>query len=79
MAVKVDTSQYLTEEEIQVALNEMEQDGLLNTSPILVRSAEDSIIRVSFHDRHTTYLKSHPKISPQDYLANIKTMIRIRV
>jgi hypothetical protein len=79
MAVKVDTSQFMTEEEIQDALSEMEQDNLLNTSPILVRSAEDSVIRVSFHDRHTTYLKAHPKINPQDYLANIKTMIRIRV
>jgi hypothetical protein len=79
MAVKVDTSQFMTEEEIQEALNEMEGDNLLNTSPILVRSAEDSVIRVSFHDRHTAYLKTHPKISPQDYLANIKTMIRIRI
>jgi hypothetical protein len=79
MALKVDTSQFLSEEEIQQALFEMEQDDLLDTSPILVRNAEDSIIRVSFHDRHTMYLKTHPKVSPQDYLANIKTMIRIRV
>jgi len=78
MAVKIDTSTFMTEEEIQEALNEMEQDELLNTGPILVRSAEDSIIRVSFHDRHTIYLKNHPKVNPQDYLANIKTMIRIR-
>jgi hypothetical protein len=78
MALKIDTSAFLSEEEIQEALCEMEQDKLLNTSPILIRSAEDSIIRVSFRDRHTIYLKNHPKISPQDYLANIKTMIRIR-
>jgi hypothetical protein len=79
MALKVDTSEYLTEEEIQETLNEMEQNELLNTGPVLVRSAEDSLIRVSFHDRHTIYLKNHPKVSPQDYLANVKTMIRIRI
>jgi hypothetical protein len=68
----------MTEQEIQLALDEMEQDMLLDTSPILTRSAEDSIIRISFHDRHTAYLKTHPKVNPQDYLANVKTMIRIR-
>jgi hypothetical protein len=79
MAFKIDTTVFMDEQEIEQALNAMELDELLNTSPILVRSAEDSIIRVSFHDRHTTYLRTHPKINPQDYLANIKTMIRIRV
>lgn len=78
MAQKIDTSEFMTEAEINQALSDMEQDELLNTAPIIVRSAEDSVIRVSFRDRHTAYLKAHPKINPQDYLANIKTMIRIR-
>jgi hypothetical protein len=52
---------------------------LLNTSPVLARSAEDSIIRIPFRERHISYLKTHPKVNPQDYLANIKTMIRIRI
>jgi hypothetical protein len=78
MPFKIDTSEFLSDEEIQQALSEMEQDALLNTSPVLMRSAEDSIIRVSFRERHTMYLKAHPKTSPQDYLANVKTMIRIR-
>jgi tRNA U34 5-carboxymethylaminomethyl modifying enzyme MnmG/GidA len=76
---KIDTSLFMNAQEIQQALHDMEQDELLNTGPILVRSAEDSIIRVSFRDRHTVYLKNHPKVNPQDYLSNIKTMIRIRV
>jgi hypothetical protein len=78
MALKVDTSQFMTKEEIDQAIYDMEQDNLLNTNPIIVRSAEDSVIRVSFRDRHKDYLDAHPKVNPQDYLANIKTMIRIR-
>jgi hypothetical protein len=79
MPFKIDTSEYLNDQEIQEVLDEMEQDLLLNTKPILIRSAEDSLIRVSFRDRHTIYLKNHPKISPQDYLSNLRTMIRIRI
>jgi hypothetical protein len=78
MAFKLDTSDFIDEETIQQILNEMEHDDLLNTGTILMRNAEDSIIRVAFHERHTTYLKTHPKINPQNYLANLKTMIRIR-
>jgi hypothetical protein len=79
MAFKIDTSDYLNELEIEQVLCDMEEDQLLNTGPILTRSVDDSVIRISFRDKHTVYLKNHPKVSPQDYLANVKTMIRIRV
>jgi hypothetical protein len=79
MANKIVMSDFMTQEEVQDSLTEMELDELLNTGPVFVRSAEDSIISVPFRERHTVYLINHPKVNPQDYLSNLKTMIRIRV
>jgi hypothetical protein len=78
MPFKIDTSQFLSEEEISQTLTDMEGDELLNTKPIYIRDADDSLRLISFREKHTAYLRLHPKISPQDYLANVKTMIRIR-
>lgn len=68
----------MDELEIDQALDQMEQDSLLLTEPgHMINSAHTDQI-VSFHEKHATYLKTHPKVNPADYLSNLRTMIKIR-
>ena len=75
----VDTSAFMNEAEIKEALSDMEQDNLLDTKTMLVRDTENSLQLVTFSEPHLAYLKAHPKVDPQNYLSNLKTMIRKRV
>lgn len=75
---KTNVAEFMDKESIDQMLSEMEADVLLNTDPIMVKDDEGSARFISFHERHQTYLQTHPKVNPQNYLANIKTMIRIR-
>jgi hypothetical protein len=70
---------FLNEAEIKDALAVMEQDNLLNTAPCYVKDSLTSIHLVTFREKHMIYLKSHPKVNPQHYLSNLRTMIKIRV
>jgi hypothetical protein len=76
---KPDKSQFISEEDINQVLSAMESDILLNTSPVLVNDSESSVRLVTFSEKHAAYLKSHPSVNPQDYLANLKTMVRKRI
>jgi hypothetical protein len=63
---------------IAAALSSMEHDTLLRTAPVVVHDELGSINVVTFKEKHLSYLKEHPKVNPQIYLANLRTMIKIR-
>jgi hypothetical protein len=69
---------FMDETEIRQTLNSMEQDATLRTSPSYITNTPEAIGLVSFRKKHLTYLKEHPKVNPQHYLSNLKTMIKIR-
>jgi hypothetical protein len=68
---------FMNDDEIKEALETMAQDGGLSTKPAYVKE-ESSIRLISFQEKHTAYLKMHPKVNPKDYLSNLRTMIKIR-
>ncbi|MEO6761755.1 MAG: hypothetical protein ABI220_05310 [Candidatus Saccharimonadales bacterium] len=60
-------------------LQAMEVDDSLNTESTYCANSElypDN--QMPFADRHIAYLKAHPKLDPQHYLANLRLMIRVR-
>lgn len=71
---------FLSEQEIRLALQQMEKDATLSSKPSLMNDndASSSIREVSFMERHMTYLREHPKVNPEHYLSNLRTMIKIR-
>jgi len=69
---------HMGEDEIHEALIGMESDLNLKTGPSYKTDALHSTKRVSFQDTHKAYLKGHPKVNPKNYLANVRTMIKIR-
>lgn len=66
---------FMEEAAIYEALGQMEQDILLNTPD---SQTLDSLELVSFREKHMAYLKGHPKVNPENYLSNLRTMIKIR-
>jgi hypothetical protein len=75
---KPDKQIFMDETEIDEALDFMEQDISLKTPPSYVRETISSIKLMSFREKHLSYLKAHPKINPENYLSNLRTMIKIR-
>ncbi len=69
---------FISEEQVREALRQMEQDATLNTDPVLIRNIPGSARSAPFEQRHLTYLKEHPKVDPEDYLSNLRTVLRIR-
>lgn len=70
---------FLDEIEIKEILRSMQRDKSMNTEPLYVKSEDSPDKTISFYKRHTDYLKGHPKVNPEHYLANLRTMIKIRV
>jgi hypothetical protein len=68
----------MTEDEIRAALTSMEKDDSFNTRPVYVKDPLASIKLISFYEKHMAYLKEHPKINPEYYLANLRTVLRVR-
>jgi|GEM_PF-1135075 len=66
---------FMNEGEISEVLNLMEQNASLKTS---LKGTAHAIHHMSFHEIHMTYLKEHPKVNPEHYLSNLRTMIKIR-
>jgi hypothetical protein len=62
---------------IAAALTSMERDNLLKTPPAPIDNGL-GIDMVTFKEKHLIYLQKHPKVNPQTYLANLRTMIKIR-
>lgn len=69
---------FLTEEEIQLELESMERDSSIDTKPSYEKAGDNSTRLVTFQQRHMAYLKEHPKLNPEHYLSNLKTVLRIR-
>ncbi|HSW36767.1 MAG TPA: hypothetical protein VLG37_00155 [Candidatus Saccharimonadales bacterium] len=78
---KADKPIFMEEAEIHQALTEMALDSSLNTNnakPGYAKKEEYPANRLPFYQKHMEYLKSHPKVNPAHYLANLRTMIKIR-
>jgi hypothetical protein len=68
----------VTEQEIRDELAQMEDNPSLDTRLKLSKEEEFSLKALTFQEKHVVYLKQHPKINPNSYLANLKTMLKIR-
>ena len=66
--------QHITEEQILEELKSMVSDASYKTEKGYINVDE----LVSFTKKHSTYLKTHPKVNPQYYLANLRVMTRAR-
>jgi hypothetical protein len=75
---KPDKQVFMCEAEIEEALSSMEQNSSFKTPPGYAREDISSIRLMTFREKHVAYLMSHPKINPEDYLANLRTMVKIR-
>ena len=69
----------MQEEDIRQELVLMESNPELDTRVSLIRDETASVHLISFQEKHLSYLRQHPKVSPVSYLTNLKTMIKIRV
>lgn len=79
MNIKAHNYNKMTEEEISVVLKKLEADPAFVTTPAY--RANTSLFpnnSISFVDAHLTYLKLHPKLDPNHYLANLRLMTRKR-
>ena len=68
----------ISEIEIREELTKMELNPELNTKASLVKESQSSLRLMTFEEKHLSYLRQHPKVSPLPYLANLKTMIKVR-
>ena len=62
---------FLTEDEISDTLKSMIDDEGLQTGATKSQKTD-------FRNLHAAYLRGHPKVNPENYLANLRTMIKIR-
>lgn len=65
--------------EIQRTLQRMAQDVAFNTESSYSANGEkypDNLM--PFVDKHMAYLNTHPSIDPQQYLANLRLMTRLK-
>ena len=69
----------LDENELVVKLKELEQDPTMKTESVYSPSAtEDSQSKLSFTERHLTYLRKNRHVNPDHYLSNLALMIKKR-
>ncbi len=69
---------FMTDEEIQEELTQMESDSSINTKPAYDKYDHSPEKLLTFRDRHSDYLKKHPKVNPQHYLSNLRAVLRVR-
>jgi hypothetical protein len=78
MNITLSQKKFLDSEEARLAreeLRRMESDASYNTQPIYVTGL---IQALPFVEKHMTYLSNRPKLDPQQYLANLRLMTRIK-
>jgi hypothetical protein len=72
----------LTPEEVERVENElgkMLEDDNFNTLSSYIASTEVySDHQIPFVQKHMAYLRSHPKVNPDQYLSNLRMMTKIR-
>lgn len=70
---------FIDQQEVEKILTDMEKDSTYATNRGYVRDTPQSEKRsVSFREFHLDYLKKHPKVNPEHYLSNLRTMLKIR-
>jgi len=70
----------LLDGEVREKLREMERDLSLNTR-ISSYSANSELYpdnQIPFVEKHIAYLMSHPKVVPEQYLSNLRLMLKVR-
>lgn len=70
--------EFLTQAEVECELRGMINDVRFNTATVSARDADNTIKKIDFYKKHSTYLSTHPKVDPEKYLLNLRTMTRIR-
>lgn len=69
----------MSEQDVMTALQVMEDDpGMVTESAYKANIEQWPDHRISFSDSHILYLKNHPALNPEHYLANLKLMIKKR-
>jgi hypothetical protein len=68
----------VSEDEVKAELVLMENNPELDTPASLAKGDDLPDYLISFQEKHIKYLREHPKVNPAPYLANLKTMIKIR-
>ena len=72
----------LTPEEVERVENELRkmlEDDNFNTLSSYIASTEVySDHKIPFVQKHMAYLRSHPKVNPDQYLSNLRMMTKIR-
>lgn len=69
----------MEEDQIRAALSAMERDRSFNTKSSY--SANENLYPdnvMSFTQKHLAYLKAHPSLRPEHYLANLRLLIKKR-
>ena len=61
--------------EVRAELERMEADNMYNTQPIYAATMVEA---KTFVAKHMDYLCERPKLDPQQYLANLRLMTRIK-
>lgn len=74
-----DKPRHMDEDEIKQALTLMELDSTLITNASFAKDTLDPVSLQTFREKHMAYLKGHPKVNPQHYLSNLRTMIKKRI
>jgi hypothetical protein len=78
-AVRTATAQNLEDIGVEATLKNMVQDPMLNTRSSYSANADSYPDgQIPFVEKHMAYLMDHPKLSPVQYLANLRLMIRQR-
>jgi hypothetical protein len=73
-----DKPNFIEDSVVETMLAEMENDCHLNTKPILANDGSTGLHLVSFKEKHYKYLVDHPKVNRESYLANLRTMTKVR-
>lgn len=68
----------MTEADIKQALMAMRRDTSLKTEPAASNPSQPIHNQLPFEEIHLAYLLGHPKVNVQNYLANLRVMIKVR-
>ena len=76
--LKLITANYMPEAEVQAALLLMESDNAYNTGSSYSTNSAYPDNQIPFTKKHLAYLKNHPKLDPEQYIANLRLMAKVR-
>lgn len=66
-------------EQARLILLQMEKDFTYNTgSSYAANIDKHPDHKISFTDKHMDYLQNHPSVNPDQYIANLRLMSRVR-